>query len=320
MNTYGELGNGTTLDTYTPSTVLGISPAWTSSDPTVATIDVGGLATGAGAGSATITATFDGNSGSTTLTVSGQPVLAVVRGGTGRGNVTSSPLGIDCGSACAAAFQTGTVVTLTATPDGSTFMGWNGCDTASGTSCTVTMNASRSVTATFMPFTLTVTKAGTGTGAVTSAPAGIDCGASWQTCSSSFESGTQVTLTATPGDRSTFTAWTGCDTVSGNTCTVAMNAARSVTATFMRVRFTLTVNKTGVGRGTVTSTPGGIDCGSSCSAAYDIDTVVTLTATPAMLSVFTGWTGCDTVSDTTCVVRMSAAKSVTADFTGVPMP
>src|SRR5439155_9980256 len=108
--------------------------------------------------------------------------------------------------------------------------------------------------------------------------------------------GTQVTLTATPADRSTFTAWTGCDAVTGNTCSVAMDEARSVTAAFMRVRFTLTVGKTGIGRGTVTSTPAGIDCGTSCSAGYDIDTVVTLTATPAMLSVFGGWTGCDTVS------------------------
>jgi hypothetical protein len=87
-----------------------------------------------------------------------------------------------------------------------------------------------------------------------------------------------------------------------------------------RLQFVLTVNKTGVGSGTVASTPAGINCGSTCSAAYDSDTVVTLTATPAMLSVFNGWTGCDTVSGSSCTVSMSAAKSVTANFVGVPLP
>jgi len=45
---------------------------------------------------------------------------------------------------------------------------------------------------------------------------------------------------------------------------------------------------------------------------------VTLTATPALLNVFTGWDGCDAVSDTTCTVTMSRARSVTASFLGVP--
>ncbi|MFN7171098.1 MAG: hypothetical protein ACK4NT_07700, partial [Candidatus Omnitrophota bacterium] len=50
-------------------------------------------------------------------------------------------------------------------------------------------------------FTLTVNKAGTGTGTVTSNPAGINCGSA---CSAQFNSGTQVTLTATPDAGSTF--------------------------------------------------------------------------------------------------------------------
>ena len=160
--------------------------------------------------------------------------------------------------------------------------------------------------------TLTVTKAGTGSGTVTSDPAGINCGA---TCSAAFDSGTVVTLTATPATGSTFTGWSGCDAASGTTCTVSMSAARSVTATFTRQTFTLTVNKTGIiSSGTVTSDPAGINCGATCSAAYNSGTVVTLTATPGFLSVFSGWSGCDTVSGTTCTVTMSAARSVTANF------
>jgi hypothetical protein len=86
----------------------------------------------------------------------------------------------------------------------------------------------------------------------------------------------------------------------------------------MLQRFTLTVSETGIGKGTVTSSPAGINCGTACSSDYVINTVVTLTATPAMTSIFTGWTGCDSVSGATCTVTMGSAKSVAANFMGVP--
>ena len=59
-----------------------------------------------------------------------------------------------------------------------------------------------------------------------------------------------------------------------------MNAAASVTATFTRQRFTLTVTRSGLGLGTVTSSPAGVNCGGDCSETYDAGTVVVLTATP----------------------------------------
>jgi len=93
-----------------------------------------------------------------------------------------------------------------------------------------------------------------------------------------------------------------------------MSAARSVTATFALQRFTLSVSKAGIIGGTVASSDGGINCGATCSAAYNSGTTVTLTATPNLLSIFIGWSGCDAVSDTTCTVTMNAARSVTADF------
>jgi carbohydrate binding protein with CBM6 domain/List-Bact-rpt repeat protein len=76
--------------------------------------------------------------------------------------------------------------------------------------------------------TLTVTKAGTGSGTVTSSPAGINCGSD---CSESYASGTSVTLTAVPGAGSTFAGWSGACSGTGS-CAVTMTAARSVTATF----------------------------------------------------------------------------------------
>jgi hypothetical protein len=98
------------------------------------------------------------------------------------------------------------------------------------------MTAARSVTAVFVQsFTLTVTKTGGGSGTVTSAPAGIDCGA---TCSASYDSDTDVTLIPSASFGSIFGGWTGCDTTStdGNTCTVHMSRARSVSVMFIGVR------------------------------------------------------------------------------------
>ena len=81
----------------------------------------------------------------------------------GSGVITSSPAGISCGADCTEVYTAGTVVTLTAAPDGnSSFAGWSGACTGSGT-CTVTMDAAKSVTATFALKTYTITaSAGTG--------------------------------------------------------------------------------------------------------------------------------------------------------------
>ncbi len=75
---------------------------------------------------------------------------------------------------------------------------------------------------------LTVGKAGTGSGTVTSSPAGINCGA---TCSANFGKSNPITLTATPDAGSALTSWSGACTGSGG-CTVTMDAAKSVTANF----------------------------------------------------------------------------------------
>jgi Divergent InlB B-repeat domain len=67
----------------------------------------------------------------------------------GNGNVTSSPVGINCGADCSESYASGAAVTLTATAaGGSTFTGWSGACTGTAT-CAVTMNAAKSVTATF---------------------------------------------------------------------------------------------------------------------------------------------------------------------------
>jgi sugar lactone lactonase YvrE len=79
--------------------------------------------------------------------------------------------------------------------------------------------------------------------------------------------------------------------------------------------FKLTVTKIGTGTGTVTSTPAGIECGEDCSEAYEEATEVTLTASPAEGSTFTGWSGSGCSGSASCKVTMTEAKSVTAEFT-----
>ena len=77
-------------------------------------------------------------------------------------------------------------------------------------------------------FTLSVAKAGTGSGTVTSSPTGINCGAD---CSEPYSEGTSVSLTATPDSGSTFSGWSGACAGTGS-CALSMTANRSVTATF----------------------------------------------------------------------------------------
>ena len=77
-------------------------------------------------------------------------------------------------------------------------------------------------------FTLSVAKAGTGSGTVTSSPIGISCGGD---CSEAYTDGTSVSLTATPASGSTFSGWSGACAGTGS-CALSMTANRSVTATF----------------------------------------------------------------------------------------
>ena len=165
--------------------------------------------------------------------------------------------------------------------------------------------------ATAQAVSLAVVKMGAGSGVVISAPSGILCGTS---CSGTFGSGTAVTLTATPATGSTFAGWSGGGCTGTGTCTVTVTSTTAVTATFNVSLVSLTVGKTGTGAGTVSSTPAGITCGTTCSASYPYGTAVALTAVVPTGSTFTGWSGACTGSGS-CSVTLTAAATVTATFT-----
>ncbi len=318
-------GNGTVKST--PSGIYcGTTCSWSFPATTVVTLsawswtsDFNGWS-GACSGMGTCTVTMDSIKDVTaTFTIRSYP-LAVSKDGTGMGTVSSSPAGIDCGSDCSETYTHGTSVTLTALPAAdSSFAGWSGACTGTG-DCTLSIIAAKSVTATFtltpQMYDLTVSKAGAGSGTVTSTPGGISCGSD---CTETYPAGTSVTLAAAPSPGSTFTGWSGACTGT-NTCTLDMNETTSVTATFSlnTTNYLLTVGRTGTGKGTVTSSPSGISCGTDCMESFPAGTVVKLTAVSSSGSVFTGWTGACGGTSTTCWVTMSKSKSVTAGFISVP--
>lgn len=254
--------------------------------------------------------------------------LTVTRQGTGSGLVTSAPAGISCGTTCSASFSRNVTVTLTVTPaSGSTFTGWSGSCAGSATTAKLVMKsrnlscgANFAVTAVApTTYTLTVARAGAGAGTVNSAPTGIACGSA---CSAAFSQGTPVSLTASPAAGSVFTTWSGLCAGTGATTSITLNASSTCTATFDLVpppQLSLTVSRNGTGAGTVASTPAGITCGTICTSLYSQGTAVTLTATAAAGSTFTGWTGDCIGTSATTSITVNASASCGASFTQVPL-
>ncbi len=149
----------------------------------------------------------------------------------GIGKVTGT--GIDCGADCAQDYDYGTWATLTAAPgEGQDFERWEGAcaGTATGTVCRLEMKEARSATARFKPQkrTLAVTK--TAGGSVSSAPAGISCGAD---CAEDYDYGTAVELTAAAESGYDFASWGGdCSASASSTCELTMDEARTASASF----------------------------------------------------------------------------------------
>lgn len=166
-------------------------------------------------------------------------------------------------------------------------------------------------------FQVAVTRAGNGSGTVTSAPAGLDCGT---TCTAPFAENADVDLTATADTGSDFTAWSGASAgeCSGESCAFTnLTENKAVTATFTLQTFTLSV-AVASGSGTVEDVPQtDLQCGTggaACSNDYDYGTQVQLTAIPDSGWVFTGWSGAcaNVIGD--CVVTVTQVASVQASF------
>jgi CSLREA domain-containing protein len=455
-------------------TLLGSTDVTVSGAPAPFSVELGVVATVGAVATATAT-DASGNSSEfsacRTIEAPAEFALDVTKAGAGSGTVTSDPAGIDCGATCSAEFDEGTAVTLAAVPEpGSTFEGWSGEGCSGTDTCTVTMDAARAVTATFgslaslvqawmddfdgaildaAMWNTSLATSGVRWCASTQANhlsvAGLWQDVSTQSCHGLLASPPHGSITVGGGEasfgagiRRTFPyvwwgrpsrsspfpstgafvlevrmrfdslapngtefhvrEWPNSDPVGDNppgdtppggdvfsigacgACGLVVNLlgvtaavpgdatgyhdyrlenvndAYSVWVDGVRLlgpvassvrpnaiwignpvfthwtssdwtdltmdsvrllaeQMSLSVTKDGSGGGTVTSSPAGIDCGATCSAEFDANQVVTLTATPDGSSTFTGWSGAGCSGTGDCVVTMDQMRIVTATFT-----
>jgi Divergent InlB B-repeat domain len=148
----------------------------------------------------------------------------------------------------------------------------------------------------------------TGTGSVQSDIPGLDCSSA---CSTDWNTGTKLGLTATPAKGQRLLRWTGACSGSG-LCAVDLSQAANVGAVFGPATFRLSVARTG--RGTVRGARGAIDCGSKCAAAVRSYTATALTATAAKGWRFRSWSGACNGTRPTCALPMTAASAARATF------
>ena len=150
----------------------------------------------------------------------------------------------------------------------------------------------------------------------------IECGSGARTdCTEMVDSGSVLTLTATPDSGYVFGGWSGACTGSESSCLVTVNDDVGVTATFGLAR-TLTV--TAPSNGMVTGTDSGgeqvIACGSDCSATIFDGSAVTLVASPASGYALLAWGGaCEAETTSSCALTMDTDKNVSATF-HIPVP
>lgn len=265
--------------------------------------------------------------------------LTVAKSGTGTGTVTSNPAGISCGSDCSEAYATGSSVTLTASSTvGSYFSAWSGDCSGTSPSCTVTMSAAKNVNAIFTAgspveplrvtgltgaagssqyFSINVPSGATNlviqlSGGTPDAGLYVKAGQAVTVgnadCTSSQPNTNDETCTFTQPAATTYNILVfGWGNYSGANLTAAYMYAGAMQ--------TLTVNKSGLGSGTVTSSPAGINCGLDCKEPFATSTSITLTATPATGSKLKNWSGCNASTDNSCTVtNINAATSITATF------
>ena len=244
------------------------------------------------------------------------------------GTISSAPAGINCGNTCSAIFNDGTLVILTATPAfGKIFTGWGGACAWAGTAttCMLSMTAAKSVTAifdvtvctySFYPVSLTLGDGGSGSGGsnITVTPSASSCtwsvstSATWIHYIDRVKTGSG-TLNITVDANSRTASRSASITIAGQTYTVNQSGAV--------IGYPLRLNVSTTGDGTVSSAPAGIACGSTCNAAFNSGTSVTLTATPAIGNSFVGWGGaCSGTGQ--CVLTLNAAARVSAQFIQTP--
>jgi len=181
------------------------------------------------------------------------------------------------------------------------------------------------ITTTSATYLLNIQIQGNGSGTVTSTPAGINCGSD---CQENYNSGTTVTLTATPLQGSTFSGWQGACSGQNSTCQFTMNQDKNVVAVFESSSpppppppppppspLTLTVNVSPPRVGTVRVSPPNNSINSASTFSYATSTNVMLSVVSSSPGyVFQEWRGDCSGTTTTCSITVDRNKTVTAIF------
>jgi GH25 family lysozyme M1 (1,4-beta-N-acetylmuramidase) len=141
----------------------------------------------------------------------------------------------------------------------------------------------------------------------------VDCGDAATTCWRLANPGDELTLTATPDPGAELMGWTGACEPAGTspTCAVTTIDDLTVSAVF---GYPVEVSRRGTGAGVVSSSPPGVDCGSTCRGVFPAGWMVTLTATPDSASTFGGWGGACAGSTPSCQVTLTGEMQVDATF------
>ncbi len=252
----------------------------------------------------------------TTESVTPSPVsqypLSVTTGGTGSGSVSLDPAG--------GVYDIGTVITLTARANtGSAFTDWSGSVISTTNPATLTVDGSKTVTATFTldQYSISTAIDGTGSGSVSLDPAG-----------GIYDIGTVITLTASADAGSTFTDWSGDVISTTNPVTVTVDADKTITGTF-------TLNPTATPTSTPTaatatatatqpaSTPTATASGTATATGTPSTATATVTGTPPTATATATATATQPVSTPTAMASGTATatgtpSTATATATGTP--
>ncbi|HEY2542182.1 MAG TPA: hypothetical protein VGH92_03940 [Gaiellaceae bacterium] len=274
-----------------------------------------------------VTATFSGGTAPPPSTVSANVTVK------GDGYVVSSGASgaIHCtaagGTGCSTSATQNTTITLTAisaSGNSADFTRWLGdCAAFTSTTCTLTMNGSKTVEADFAGGNTTYTLSGQVTGSGSISGGGLTCTtAGGSGCSAPQAAGASITLAATPSFGATFGGWGGSCSGTSTTCTVSMTNAKSVTATFTTSSGGGTTNSIALsvtGAGTVTGPTGPCEStdGKSkvCTEQVTKGQTATLAAKAAKGFALAGWTGACSGKTATCKLTPTASVLVGATFT-----